>query len=175
MCPVYFGSAALKVQVGVFGRGDLDDPGYLLNARVLVRLPSGLAIHAAFATELVEPETAPPAIYRDQLDIAVEYIKEGWTVRAEGVVVLDPPKDDAIYGAYVQLLYAAELSNGTQLEPGIHYGVATDVKGVLSHRGTLGLTWYPLGKYLNARVNYELRATEGDIGHAAYVQMQGGF
>lgn len=135
-----FGSAALKLQVRVFGRGDVSDPSYVLNARVLVSLPSGLALHAAFASEIVRPENLTPAAFTDQIDLAVQFAANGWTARAEGLIVLDTPTDEMAFGAYGELLYSAKLSNGTELEPGIHYGMVS-VDSVLSHRTTLGLTW----------------------------------
>lgn len=169
-----FGAVEAKVQLGWFARGELGDPGSLLSARVLFILPVGLKFHAAYLHEVLEPDVAPPALLTGQLDVGVEYSADGWTARAEAVVVTSHDDAELPFAVYGELLYAFDLPEDMAIEPGVHYSVARR-DSVLSHRGTVGATWYAFGDFLNASVNYELYVRESKISHAAYLQIQAGF
>jgi len=169
-----FGPLTATLQAGWFARGALDSPGSLLSLRMLLAAEMGLSVHLAYMDEVDPPSDRPAAELSQQLDLAIQYQKDGFTLRLEGVVAFRRPEPELPVGGYIELLYAIPLPKEQAIEPAVHYG-AVRRGDSLRQKATFGVNWYIFGDYLNATLNYELLVTDGVFGHAAFFQLQGGY
>ena len=134
-----------------------------------------IGLHLAFS-DLVGTEASTDGLAADQqADVALTWMADGWTVFGERLAVLDAASDEAPFAAYVHVLKSIPLATPLAVEPGARYGVARPIDGVLVHRVTLGTTLYFAGDHLDTSLNVELTRRDGEVGHAAYAQVQAGF
>lgn len=187
------GCATLSLQLGWFqpesAQRDLlpDGEGNFFSARALVETTGGWGFHLAFMelvladNDAVAPAEPPDAMavrpveMNRQLDGAVWLKRDGWTAYVEGVLVLDAQEDDVPFAFYAMVLRSFDLTGTTfALEPGVRYDLARR-DGRTLHRATAGLTFYLVGDFLNASLNYELLVDDDRVGNTGYAQLQAGF
>ena len=164
-----------------------DEQGYYASARAALALDEALTLHLAWV-DLVLANNAPrqalnplgeparPIPLDQRVDVAVTYIKDNTTVFVEGLASFDAEDEVTPLAGYVHAFhtFGLEGTDGHALEPGARYGLVRRDGGV-THRATLGLTYYIRGVRLFARTNYEVTVAPEALGHLATVQLQGGF
>lgn len=170
----------LSARAGLFGlpsapSGGLPSGLASLQAQLDTRL--GLTLHAAYLDHLeqVEPVGAPRPRLDQQLDLALVYRNQGWTMTLEAVAALGGGVAGPPAALYIQALKSFELPwKDLALEPGVRYDVTRHPDRSLQ-RLTSGMTLYVAGDELNASLNHELLTGEGPWKSTVYLQLQAGF
>jgi hypothetical protein len=182
------GDVAFSGQLGLFNpvNRDFADPqGQLLTARGLVEFGFGLDIHAAYGqlifadNDVTGNPTQPglPEPFNQTADFALQYDEGRINAHAEALAIFDAVgTSDTIASFYSHFGYRVGAEGAIQVEPLIGYDyVSRDptpgVNYSSTHRLTLGANLYWLGSNLVSTFNYRLE-TRGEVGHAAYLQLQ---
>ena len=188
------GPLAFTGQVGMFNpanRSFSDPQGQLLTAQALLELGFGLDIHAAYGQVIFEendvggdPQGLRPEPFNQTADVALMYNEGRIDAHAEALAVFDAvDTDETPLAFYTHFGYRIGPDEAINVEPHIGYDYLTGHETNVAagetpvrtyeetHRMTVGANIYWLDSNLVSTFNYRLE-TRGDLGHAAYLQLQ---
>ncbi|GEM_PF-5440352 len=188
------GPLAFTGQVGMFNpanRTFSDPQGQFLTARALLELGFGLDIHASYGQVIFEendvggdPQGRRPEPFNQTADVALMYDEGRINAHAEALAVFDAvDTDETPLAFYSHFGYRIGAKEAINVEPLIGYDYLTGHETNVptgqtpvrtyeeTHRMTVGANIYWLDSNLVSTFNYRLE-TRGDLGHAAYLQLQ---
>lgn len=189
------GQVAFTGELGLFNpvnRGFANPQGQLLTARALLELGFGLDIHASYGQVVFADNTTTsnqaqpgrPEPFNQTADVALQYNQGRVNAHAEALAVLDAAgTDETPLAFYSHFGYRIGAEDAINVEPMVGYDYVSDEPAITqvggmatriyqeTHRMTVGANLYWLDSHLVSTLNYRLE-TRGDVGHAAFLQLQ---
>jgi hypothetical protein len=189
------GGVAFTGELGLFNpvnRGIATAQGQLLTARALLELGFGLDIHASYGQVVFDDNTTTsnpaqpgrPEPFNQTADVALQYNQGRVNAHAEALAVFDAAgTDETPLAFYSHFGYRIGAEDAINVEPMVGYDYVSDEPAITqvggmatriyreTHRMTVGANLYWLDSHLVSTLNYRLE-TRGDVGHAAFLQLQ---
>lgn len=170
---------SILTQIALFqpARASFDTPrGQLLMARLLLGFPVGVDVHFGYAQHVFtdNERPGPPGgrvVPNDlPLDAAFILSRDGLYAHLEGLVVVDAPDDEDIYGLHVLGAYRFGPPDGIEFEPTAAYDFTDN--GSSTHRMTVGGNTYFMGTGFELETHYELTFADDRTIHGLFASLQ---
>ncbi len=167
-----------------------DGRGNFLSAHVGPKWDWGLSLHLSYLGLVVgdndlipdpefadepEPPFIQPVTDPHVIDVGIAYRDAIWDLTLEGLVLPNEADQSDVldWGAYAHVTRNMPIGR-FRWAPGLRYGVLSDDE-VLTHRVTVGASFFFAGHNLKLMPNYELIIDDGELAHVGSATLQAAF